>query len=75
MTKPNKPISDDAINLAFENVSLEDKYEAALKMLEEMAGALESNNLWIKDLPSCDAAYVNNKYALDNYRKWKEGIK
>lgn len=54
---------------------LQKRYTYALKMLEEMAGA--ANNIHLKF--DKDLAFIGGLAALnetlDNYRKWKEGIK
>lgn len=68
------PMTERELKLKF-NASLfthdecQAKLESALKMLEEMAGALE-------DYESCHVAGPGTaRRMLDNYRKWKEGIK
>lgn len=53
-------------------------YADAIKMLEEMAGALEGLQLLAPEnheMPWYSEVIFNSKDALENYRKWKEGMK
>lgn len=59
-----KKITDTEIDLAFENVSLEDKYTDALKMCEEMAGALARVSYEYREHVYLSAKKFHENYCL-----------